>query len=564
MDHTIIKDAATKIVANIKAMEDDITVLRNKQDIISTSDTTMTGSYPGRVSIEEIGGKCEQETYTGKNLVNFRNGRSMTNSGVAYEVQSDGSYKRTGTAETTQGNIWLLGGWAIEPSESTTILHLEPNVTYIVKDCLLYSNSIMLGSGIVNPEIFPNGADITGVRNGELEAGKTYSDVVYPMVCKAEDGYDWEPYTGGIPSPNPSYPQEIKKTVVSEIKTHGEQLLNYDVFKTIQTMNGTSVFENNGVTITAINRDAYTYYHANDLPEELKMPVSEGEEITLSWELDSDAVGNVYIFENGNPQTNVSASANNLKLTHTVGSGTYFVTVRFGVTNAGDTISYKNIMLNKGGEALPYEPYTESSIALSQSIELYGIGDVQDTIEDGKVVRRIKALHGTSGWAVNNVASGTNGYRYYVSTPDMSTLKNCKVICSHYTQSAVSSYWDAGDYICTSEPNCICIRSTSISTLDEFNTALANMITYYPLATPVIEELPLVDQMALNSLKTYDGITYVEIDSEIEPTFQGKYGITKNGGYILEGMLAGRNGEQLAKSNGDRITTLESTVVNNI
>jgi hypothetical protein len=56
----------------------------------------------------------------------------------------------------------------------------------------------------------------------------------------------------------------------------------------------------------------------------------------------------------------------------------------------------------------------------------------------------------------------------------------------------------------------------------------------------------------------------LEFDSEIEPTFSGEYGTSKVGGYTLEGMLAGRNGELYGKTFADRITALETTVVNNI
>ena len=71
------------------------------------------------------------------------------------------------------------------------------------------------------------------------------------------------------------------------------------------------------------------------------------------------------------------------------------------------------------------------------------------------------------------------------------------------------------------------------------------------------EALPIADQIALNSLATYDGITYLEFVSEIKPTFKGEYGTSKHGGYTLESLLTARN-------NDLRLSSLEASVVNNI
>lgn len=71
------------------------------------------------------------------------------------------------------------------------------------------------------------------------------------------------------------------------------------------------------------------------------------------------------------------------------------------------------------------------------------------------------------------------------------------------------------------------------------------------------EALPIADQIALNSLQTFDGITYVEFVSEIKPTFSAKYGTTEMGGMTLESLLT-------ARSNDLRLSAVESAVINNI
>lgn len=137
--------------------------------------------------------------------------------------------------------------------------------------------------------------------------------------------------------------------------TTGAQLLDYSVWKTVAIINGTGVFENNGITITATKNDAITDYTA----EKCRILVSEGETITLSWESDDDINGQVYIFPNGKVIDFVIANNKYEKsVSYTVPSGITFITFRFGVSEAGNTIHYKNIMINKGTKPLPWEPYT--------------------------------------------------------------------------------------------------------------------------------------------------------------------------------------------------------------
>ena len=77
----------------------------------------------------------------GKNLVDFRKGKSGQSNGVKYEKLENGSYKITGTATKNGGSIWMLGGSLIDPLEhpENTILTLKVGKTYYIKDCILFT-----------------------------------------------------------------------------------------------------------------------------------------------------------------------------------------------------------------------------------------------------------------------------------------------------------------------------------------------------------------------------------------------------------------------------------------
>lgn len=222
----------------------------------------------------------------------------------------------------------------------------------------------------------------------------------------------------GTPSPDNEVDVEISGASGNVVvKNCGAQVLNYEVWKTVMTIHGTSIFENNGVTITATSNDAYTNYA--DFTENAKIVVNEGDVITLSWEESSNKVGAVCIFPNGDAGKIFYVFNNETKsITYTVPSGVTYLTFRFGVKNAGDTISYKNIMINKGSTALPYEQYKETTATIPTPNGLAGI-DVDSggnyTDENGQQ------------WICDEIIKYADGSGEYVQRivkdiPDVSTV----------------------------------------------------------------------------------------------------------------------------------------------
>lgn len=133
----------------------------------------------------------------------------------------------------------------------------------------------------------------------------------------------------------------------------GKNLLNYEKWKTVNIINGTAVFENNGVTLTAINEDAYTNY----TDEKSKILVTVGKTYTLSWESEQIEGSRAFIFPNGMIANSVEVR-NEKQVKYTVPVGIDYITFRVGVLKKGQTISFKNIMFEEGSERTDYEPYT--------------------------------------------------------------------------------------------------------------------------------------------------------------------------------------------------------------
>lgn len=168
----------------------------------------------------------------------------------------------------------------------------------------------------------------------------------------------------------------------------GKNKLNYDVWKTVNIQRGTAVWENNGVTLTATGNDCYTIY--GGMPELARIPVKEGDVVTLSWEESTNKSGDCYIFSGtGVPHVH-SNNAYSKSCQLTVGSGVTFVTYRMGVLNAGDTISYKNIMVQVNSSATTYEPYTNICPIEGYTESLITVEG--DRVPDSESERRLKAI----------------------------------------------------------------------------------------------------------------------------------------------------------------------------
>ena len=148
----------------------------------------------------------------------------------------------------------------------------------------------------------------------------------------------------------------------------GKNKLIYNAWKSVNIQHGTAVFENNGVTLTATANDCYTGY-ATEFPTDARIPISEGETITISWKETSNKSGLVIIFPNATITGAVYVdNANAKSLSYTATSGVTFVTFRFGVQNSGNTIEYKDIQIEYGSTATSYEAYVKSNVELDAEI----------------------------------------------------------------------------------------------------------------------------------------------------------------------------------------------------
>lgn len=151
----------------------------------------------------ETNGNIRQETTEGYQLLNLQSG--MQN-GITYYVDDEGYFYISGTCTsdriTLNLNEMVLNGTYTFTSKSIS----GGGINCALKDNTSEYKTIFWANNNNNTkEVNVISKDLVCY----LTNGATYNSKIKLMLVSGSQEKDVEPYTGGIPSPNPDYPQEI-------------------------------------------------------------------------------------------------------------------------------------------------------------------------------------------------------------------------------------------------------------------------------------------------------------------------------------------------------------------
>lgn len=151
----------------------------------------------------ETNGNIRQETTEGYQLLNLQSG--MQN-GITYYVDDEGYFYISGTCTsdriTLNLNEMVLNGTYTFTSKSIS----GGGINCALKDNTSEYKTIFWANNNNNTkEVNAISKDLVCY----LTNGATYNSKIKLMLVSGSQEKDVEPYTGGIPSPNPDYPQEI-------------------------------------------------------------------------------------------------------------------------------------------------------------------------------------------------------------------------------------------------------------------------------------------------------------------------------------------------------------------
>lgn len=308
------------------------------------------------------------------------------------------------------------------------------------------------------------------------------------QVEKGSTAHDYEPYTGGKPSPNPEYPQEIKAVNKLSGVMCGKNLFNYN-----------------------------TYIKNN---KQLKIIIKGGKTLFRNNSISSGLNYKIYDINNNILGTFISlnfTATNPLKLP----TNASYIEIK-------SDNPFRNLYIGYSSNTT-YEPYIGSILNYTLQNPLYKIGDVYDYIDfnRGKIVRNIGVItfdgSDDENWTIYGNNTNMSGYTINISNAIDTTPCICNKLL---TTDAISTTLEEAIKVLNNAMYVVLNKIRGLNTTELFKSWLqSNTITvYYQLSTPTEEDIPTELLTQLKQLQTYSGETNISFEaSDVYPTIDLEY-----------------------------------------
>ena len=440
-------------------------------------------------------GDTYQQTYSGKNLYN-KDGSNILSAYID-------SYHSVITSASNNRLIWI----ECKPNTSYTITKLPVDysraIAYTTEqpDVGVQTYGFFVGSNNWSTRTYTTGADAKYLVIRLWVGGQDTSTVEEMLnAVQIEEGSTattYEPYCGGIPSPNPDYPQDIQVVTGEQtVNVHGKNLLNPTLFDGITQNSDGTLKTTKYYTVTT----AVSFHLKASTRYTLSIRNSDGELTGQGWGV---AVNGTWI----NTTSGVGA-------VNTDASGE--VSLQIGASSYGVIGNWNSfIQLEQGNQPTTYEPYQSQDYTVDLgSTELCKIGDYQDYIyKSGDNWYMKKFVNNHILDPINDLWTSAAGNVFYAEgITDYATSNNipvCTFLLGNTNVSGLTAAQSMADNHCafinisgSTSPR-FYIKSTKFGSGSDFINYITNNVTsvYYALATPTdtqITDATLISQ--LNSI----------------------------------------------------------------
>lgn len=467
------------------------------------------GKFDDVLTEFNIYGRSSQITTTGKNLLKYPYVEAnKTTFGVTFMDNKDGSINISGTSTgTSYYNLYSnIDGKRLTLASGTYKL--------VVKGRSKCNVSVNNGVDSAKNE---GTFTITDGHNDvwcyiEVPKGLALDETICPMIQLASiTDESYEPYTGGIPSPSPDYPQEIKSVVNPTIKVCGKNLLKPNFF----------IYDSNGITCDIVEnkfrfhgtfRDSYSYWHVNN-----NLLIKKGTKVQLY--VDNYNNHGVFAWFKKPGSYDVVQTLNKSGTSITINDDCYLTEIGIEYYAIGDTIDFTTTIAVLSGTN-HYEPYKEQSIQLPitlNAIPVQSGGNVtidgQQYISDyvdvarGKLVRMVGVTDQDTF-----VASKWSGTGSIVICSKMSNVDSKNAIAT--ISSKYISEWVASDEIHhftqKKGQTLVIVLPKTITTVEQGEEIRAKGFKfYYILVTPIEIDLTTEEIAAFKALVAYYPVTII-------------------------------------------------------
>ena len=500
---------SAKCVYKIKEDVDNL-----KSDILETGETSDTFVHLEDSAMAEyqelsVDGVCEQVTTTGKNL--FDKNSNIIN---GYHLNVD-----TGEIESYPADFYQEDYIIAKPN---TMYSISSSANTWLRHCEYDENkNFITGS---TRTCFTTNENTKFIR---VSTGKDRLNLL--QLEESATITEYEPYTGGQPSPSPDYPQEIK---------------------TIE----------NSLKITSCNKNLFDWYNANWLNRSLMTDgITKNSDGTITFtasgsgyamaETKITLLKGTYCFNSSHENNTVLLyGSNELNKNGFTLDEKKQITIRVYIPKAikGSNVTISSMQITKGTQQSQYIQHLETQITANLP-EGEFIGKINDTYKDRlkveynetdgqyhlnlyKNIGRV-VLDGSEDWIGGLSAVNSPDYTYFYVDGTYPFIKShvYECYCNKFTNlgkdMTINTVVNTDTISVGNAPYNkirIMIKISRLSSQDikSFKDLLKNEQPklYYQLATPYKIDLGVVDMPI-----TYNEITNLFTDSDLMPTINAKY-----------------------------------------
>ena len=443
---------------------------------------------------------------------------------VDYELDTDYTiYVEYKNYTGTDGAVTINQGRAVEPFASSSN---SGHLTFDSDSTDNHATNTKAGTLVFLVHTRSSFDGVTLALRGfsSCPVGSAYSVDLRMTIVKGNTRdtlYSWEPYVGGVPSPNPNYPQDVKGvTGTNTIKISGKNLLKFT--GTTKTTNGITytVNDDGSVTINGTNDTQY--------PSIYNFSTSVPLKANTKYYFNGKTVSNnSYIVECNYKNNGAGAWSAGSFTTVEATNANCYISVRIGKTVDNVVIEKEHFFLEENDHFTGYEDYKEKTITLNLgNLNVYKIDDYKDYIYNKDSEWYVHRNIGVYDMSIPTswYRSSTNSLERYAFVnqfvPDY--YPRYKLYSTHFRyNSSLSNKTGYVGFVSDTTNNILYFdfAAYNTTTTEDFkNWCVANNPKiYFRLNTPYDEKITdtnLINQ--LNSLlnnNIYDGTNFITVSS---------------------------------------------------
>lgn len=489
-------------------------------------------------------GKSEQFSTSGANLLELKPENLVTKDGFTSVINEDGSLTINGIGTRAYAQCYKermdlpVGTYYISCGGVAPYLRAQFEIKYSDGSAKYPRSTSFTIDGTEVSVILS-----IQIENHIEQIPTNYT--IYPMLNKGDTALPFEPYTGGIPSPNPIFQQEINSAGDDgelEVGVYGRNLLPYPYAVKTSTANGVTFEESNGQIVvngspTHVACD-YPIYGSNDANGECVYFPKGNYTMTLNPSDGNFSGEHQFLAFRTIERGNLLNVNNIMKALRETGLHVYHIFIRSG--RVGTT--YNNLILKPVVSVLESATFEnrydgdKQSIPISTPNGLPGIKVTDASLatytdsegnmwcadeidfERGVYVKRLVEIEltGNEEWVI----TGTNEYRTNSFDRIIPRAESDGIICTHYRGVTTIDRYSDGTIIRGISGWQIFICDKRFDTIDAFTEFLANekangnpVICYCRRATPIETSLTESELNAYKALHTNCPVTTILNDS---------------------------------------------------